>query len=173
MTIYYTLNADTLSATFWTENAPENKVEVQGRWQVYAGARASKNNTRIIFSNLPSFCEPQKTITLNPNITAGSFTPKLNTKAHTGATSRKIFDYVKICDLPAYLEDENDIKALNIILTKAKRAFEKKQVEEQIRASINSHLAGLEKLGITKDTLLALLQAQAKESEQGGENEKE
>ena len=169
--ILYEIDKENLTATFWQESNPNDKQTIKGRWQIYAGARAEKNNTRIIFTNLPSFCEPQKTITLNPNIATGSFIPRLNTKTHTGATTKKVFDYVKVCDLPAYLEDESDKFVLFELLDKAKKAFEKKQIEEQIRAGINNHLAGLEKLGVTKETLLALLQAQAKESED--ENEKE
>ena len=171
--ICYSLNADTLSATFWAESNPNEKATIQGRWQTYAGDRASKNNTRIIFSNLPAFCEPQRTITLNPNEPTGEFVPRLNTKAHTGAVTRKLlFENVKVCDLEKYLNEENDIKALYAILSKAKQAFEKQQAEEQIKAGIRTHLAGLEKLGVSPEALLKLLQEQQKASEQeGGGNE--
>lgn len=169
--ICYSLNADTLTATFWAESNPNEKATIQGRWQTYAGDRASKNNTRIIFSNLPSFCDPQKTITLNPNEPTGEFTPRLNTKAHTGAVTRKLlFENVKVCDLEKYLNEENDIKALYAILSKAKQSFEKQQAEEQIKAGIQNHLAGLAKLGISGEALIQLLQQQL-QATQGGGNE--
>ena len=173
MKIFYSLDKENLSASFWAENAPENKVIVKGRWQTYAGARAEKNNTRIIFSNLPAFCEPQQTITLNPNTPEGSFTPKLNTKTHTGgATSRKVFEYVKAVELVDYLQDENDKQAYKTLLDKAKQVFDKRQAEAN-KTQIDAHIKTLEKLGLTPDRLFELLKLQQTQASktQGGENE--
>lgn len=169
MKIFYTLDKDALSAIFWAENAPENKVSVKGRWQTYSGDRATKNNTRIIFSNLPAFCDPQKTITLDPNQTTGEFVPKLNTKTNTGATTRKIFDYVKAVDLAEYLDNENDKQTFQTLLDKAKQVFDRKQAEAN-KVGIQNHLAGLAKLGISGTALIELLQQQYNATT-GGENE--
>ena len=157
--IFYTLNADTLTAEFWAENNPDNKQTIQGRWQTYTGERASKNNTRIIFSNLPAFCEPQKTITLDPNTPQGSFTPKLNTKTNTGATKTASIEFLQVAKFAEYLENEKDKKTFTELLEKAKQVFAKKQAERH-KISVNNHIAGLEKLGLTKAALIELLQAQ-------------
>ena len=176
--IFYELNADTLQATFWQESNPNDKQTIKGRWQTYAGERASKNNTRIIFSNLPDFCEPQKTITLNPNEPKGEFVPKLNTKTNSGNYTRKAhFEYVKATELGDYLTDENDKQTFAELLDKAKQEFDKKQTEK-MKTGVQNYLSGLSKLGLTKEALFELLQAQfestenATTNEEGGKNEK-
>ena len=167
--IFYELDKENLTATFWEESNPNNKVSVKGRWQTYAGARAEKNNTRIIFSNLPNFCEPQKTITLNPNEPTGEFVPKLNTKTNSGNYTRKAhFEYVKATELSDYLTDENDKKTFTELLNKAKQEFDKKQTEK-MKTGVQNYLAGLSKLGLTKEALFDLLQAQFENSENASE----
>lgn len=172
MKIFYSLNKENLTCTFWHEKNPNEKVEVKGRWQTYAGTRASKNNTRIIFSNLPNFCEPQKTITLNPNEPNGEFVPRLNTKTNSGNYTKKaLFEYVKAVELAEYLQDENDKKTFAELLEKAKQAFDKKQAEK-MKTGVQNVLSGLEKLGLTKEALFDLLQEQLTANattENGGE----
>lgn len=173
MTIFYKLNPATLTAEFWAENDQKNKVAVKGKWQTYSGDRASKNNTRIIFSNLPSFCNPQVTITLNPEKLEGSFTPRLNTRANTGATRVASIEYVQITKFAEYLENEKDKQLFNTLLEKARQTFAKKQAEQH-KLCVNNHISGLEKLGLTKEALIELLQAQLKtaENEKAKENAK-
>lgn len=164
MTIFYKLNPATLTAEFWAENDPKNKISVKGRWQTYAGDRASKNNTRIIFNNLPSFCDPQKTITLDPKITESSFTPKLNTKTSTGATRTASIEFLQVAKFAEYLETDKDKKTFAELLDKARQVFAKKQAEQH-KLCVNNHISGLEKLGLTKEALIELLQAQLKTAE--------
>lgn len=162
--IFYSLNADTLTAEFWAESNPKEKITVNGRWQTYSGDRASKNNTRIIFNNLPAFCSPQVTITLNPEKPSGEFIPKLNTKTSTGATKTASIEYLQVAKFAEYLESEKDKKAFAELLEKAKQVFAKKQAEQH-KISVNNHISGLEKLGLTKEALIELLQAQLKTTE--------
>ena len=170
--VFYSLNAEKLEATFWSENNPNDKQTIKGRFQTYSGARASKNNTRIIFNNLPNFCEPQKTITLNPNEPTGEFVPKLNTKTNNGNyTKRALFEYVKVGEIAEYLDNDNDKQTLQNLLDKAKQAFDKKQAEK-MKTGVQNVLSGLEKMGLTKEQLLELLQEQLKATEnKGGDNE--
>jgi hypothetical protein len=162
--VFYELNADTLEATFWAENNPENKQTIKGRFQTYSGARASKNNSRIIFSNLPNFCEPQKTITLNPNEPTGDFVPKLNTKTNTSNYTKKaLFEYIKVGDIPEYLDNENDKQLLIDLLDKAKANFDKKQAEKR-KMGFQNVLNGLEKMGLSRDELLSLLTTQIEQA---------
>ena len=173
MTIFYKLDPATLTAVFWAESDPKNKVSVKGKWQTYAGDRASKNNTRIIFNKLPSFCDPQKTITLDPKITESSFTPKLNTKTNTTATRVASIEFLQVAKFAEYLETNKDKETFAKLLDKAKQAFAKKQAEQH-KVCVNNHISGLEKLGLTKEALIQLLQAQLKtaESEKTKENDK-
>lgn len=164
MTIFYKLNPATLTAELWAENDPKNKISVKGRWQSYAGDRASKNNTRIIFDKLPAFCEPQKTITLDPKITESSFTPKLNTKTNTGSSRVASIEYLQIAKFSEYLENEKDKQVFNTLLEKAKQVFAKKQAEAH-KQGVQNHIQGLEKLGLTKEALIQLLQEQLKTTE--------
>lgn len=173
MTIFYKLNAENLTATFWAENNPENKQTIKGKWQTYSGDRASKNNTKIIFSNLPSFCEPQKTITLDPKIVESSFIPKLNTRTNTGSSRVASIELLQISKFTEYLENESDKKIFEKLLDKARQTFAKKQAEAH-KQGVQNHIQGLEKLGLTKEALIELLQSQLKtaENEKTKENAK-
>ena len=173
MTIFYKLNPANLTAELWAENDQKNKVVVQGKWQTYTGERASKNNTRIIFDKLPAFCSPQVTITLNPEKLEGNFVPKLNTRTNTGATRVASIEFLQINKFAEYLENENDRKTFEKLLEKARQTFAKKQAEAH-KLGVQNHIQGLEKLGLTKEALIELLQAQLKtaESEKAKENDK-
>ena len=169
--VFYSLNADTLTATFWAENAPNDKQTVKGRFQTYSGERSSKNNTRIIFSNLPTFCDPQKTITLDPNTPQGDFVPKLNTKTNTSNYTRKaLFEYIKVGDIPQYLDNEKERTLLIDLLDKAKANFDKKQAQKRLMG-VQNVLSGLAKIGLSKDELLNLLATQIEKAKAEKENE--
>lgn len=162
--VFYELNEKDLTATLWVEGNEKQKEVVKGEWQTYSGERASKNNTRIIFKKLPSFCEPQKTLTLDPKEPKSSFVPKLNTKTHSTATKKVLFEYTKIENFTQYLEEEADKKTFTELYDKAKKVFEKKQAEAN-KTQINTHLQGLEKLGLSPEALIELLKAQLKATE--------
>lgn len=161
--VFYELDEKNLTATLWVEGKEKEKETVKGEWQKYSGARASKNNTKIIFKKLPSFCEPQKTLTLDPKMPKSSFTPKLNTKTHSTATRTASIELLQVSKFAEYLEEETDKKTFAELLEKAKQVFAKKQAEQH-KISVNSHINGLEKLGLTKEALITLLQKQLEET---------
>lgn len=161
--IFYDLDEKSLTATFWQEGKEKEKETAKGKWQKYSGDRASKNNTRIIFNKLPAFCSPQVTITLNPKEPKGSFIPKLNTKTNNTATKTANIELLQISKFAEYLEEEKDKKAFAELLEKAKQVFAKKQAEQH-KISVNSHIAGLAKLGISGEALIQLLQKQLEET---------
>ena len=165
MTIFYELDAENLTATLWQEGKEKEKETIKGEWQKYSGDRASKNNTRIIFKKLPAFCEPQKTLTLDPKTPKSSFIPKLNTKTHTNSTATKTasIELLQVSKFAEYLESENDKKTFAELLEKARQVFAKKQAEQH-KICVNNHLAGLEKLGISGEALIALLQKQLEDT---------
>lgn len=163
--VFYELNEKDLTATLWQEGNEKQKEVVKGEWQKYSGARASKNNTKIIFKKLPTFCEPQKTLTLDPKMPKSSFIPKLNTKTHTSTATRTAsIELLQVSKFAEYLEEEKDKKSFAELLEKAKQVFAKKQAEAH-KLSVNNHISGLEKLGLTKEALIELLQTQLKQAE--------
>lgn len=161
--IFYELDEKSLTATFWQEGKEDQKETAEGKWQKYSGARSAKNNTRIIFNTLPAFCEPQKTLTIDPKEPKSSFIPKLNTKTNSTATKTASIEFLQVAKFAEYLEKEEDKKSFAELLEKAKQVFAKKQAEQH-KISVNSHIAGLAKLGISGEALIQLLQQQLEET---------